>query len=266
MLNSAVIGSGGAGRNMLSQLLGSGIPLYLINSTKDSGFESIFSSKAEIRASVSTDPSIKRGLMQTERSAYEVLKSYDVVFSVSGLGGFYGTMSPIMLSRLSDNLIPVFTFPFSIEGGKRMDFAKKGMERILSNSRWALVLENDKLLELVPNATLQGAFRAMNLMISEVINGISRHFSDAHEVLYALSGKVGAGIGTGTGMNRQEKALRDALSSPWLEIGDRALLIMKGGSSDDFIWVRNSIEDMGAEVSAEMHIEGNEGIELIILS
>ena len=184
---------------------------------------------------------------------------------MSGLGGFYGTMSPIMLSRLSDNIIPVFTLPFSIEGVKRMDFAKKGMEHILSRSRWALVLENDRLLELAPNATLQGAFRAMNLMISEIIKGISRHFSDAHDVLFALSGKVGAGIGTGEGMNRQEKALNDALSSPWLEMGDRALLIMKGGTSDDFIWIRESIEDMGAEVSAYAHIEGKD-IELIIIS
>lgn len=266
MLKTAVIGSGGAGKNMLHSLSGSGIPLYLMNSTKDPEFRDIFSSRSEILASISSDPSVKRGLMETERAAYSVIEQYDVIFSVSGLGGFYGTAVPIMLTRLSKKVIPLFTIPFSIEGERRMRNSRKGMENIMSSCRWALVLENDKLLKIAPNATLEGAFRGMNLLISSVIIELTEAFHEPEEVLNALRGTVGAGLGSGYGMNRQEKALRDALSSPWLQVSGKTLLIMKGGGHEDFLWIRERLGDIGAEMTAEFHIEGGEKIELLILS
>ncbi len=266
MLKSAVIGSGGAGRNMLSSLMGKGIPLYLMNSSKDPRFSQIFSLDREIIASISTDKSVKRQLMETERSALTVLSKYDVTFSVSGLGGFYGTAVPIMLSRLSKDIIPIFTLPFSIEGEKRRRTAEKGMKEILSSSVWAIALENDRLLKIAPNATLDGAFRAMNLLVSEIIVALTVAFDDSDSIKRALKGRVGAGIGTGEGMNRQEKALRDALSSPWLNMGKKAIIVVKGGRFEDFQWIKQEIEDMGSEISAESYIPGKERLELLIIS
>ncbi len=267
MLKAAVIGSGGAGRNILSSLAGSGLPLYLMNSTRDSRFESIFSSKTEISASIRTDPSIKRSMMETERSAYSIMKSYDIVFSVSGMGGFYGTAVPVMLVRLSKNVIPIFTMPFSIEGEKRRGRAERGLKAMESYSRWFIALENDKLLSIAPNATLDGAFRAMNLLISGIIGEIAGSFDDSSEILRAFEGRVGAGIGSGRGMNRQEKALREALGSPWLHVGGRALISVKGGNEDDFLWIKERLTEMGAEIVLASHRKiQDEKVEILILS
>ncbi len=265
MLNSAVIGSGGAGRNVLSMLPDAGIPLYLINSVKDTRYRSIFARKSEIIAAVSTDPNVKRRRMQSEKAAIEVLEEHDVVFSVSGMGGFYGTAVPVMLSRLSGNLIPFVALPFSMEGEKRRKQAEKGLYMLKKSSPWILVLENDGIMKIAPNATVSGAFRAINRIFAECIIGLDRSFEDRYAVINALKGTVGAGIGEGEGMNRAEKALKDAFSSPWLKPEKRAILIMNGGSKDDFLWIKSEIEDAGIEASLENHIAQGDRIELLVI-
>ncbi len=265
MLKSAVIGSGGAGRNMLSLLSGSDIPLYLINSVNDPAYRNIFSNSTEIMASVSTDPQIKRSLMTTEKAALQVMNEHDLVFSLSGLGGFYGTMVPVMLSRLSGNLVPFVAIPFSMEGEGRKKQARYGLEKLLECAPWVLALENDRLLEIAPNATIQGAFRAINMVFADCIIQITENFEDAKEVIGALTGKVGIGIGEGEGMNRAEKALRDAFRSPWLNPEKRAILIMRGGSSDDFFWTISEMEEKGLEITLKRHWAGSGKIELLII-
>lgn len=265
MLRSAVIGSGGAGRNVLSMLSEAEIPLYLINSVRDDRYRSIFSRESEIIASVSTNPDVKRSYMPTEKAAAEVLKEYDVVFSVSGMGGFYGTAVPVMLSRLSENLIPFVALPFSIEGEKRRKQAENGLKMLKKSAPWILSLENDGIMKIAPNATLQGAFRAINRVFVECILRLSQAFDGSYSLIKALEGRVGAGIGSGEGMNRAEKALKDAFSSPWLRPKKRAIVIMSGGNRDDFLWIKSEIENAGIEVTLENHHPGNGKIELLVI-
>ncbi len=267
MIDSAVIGAGGAGRNALSLLRSSGIPLYMMNEVQDSAYHRIFSTKEDIMAAISTDPNIKRPLTETEKSALHVLSSHDIVFSLSGMGGFYGTLSPALLCSLSSNVIPMFSMPFSVEGGARRLQAEKGAKLVLSRAKWAVVLENDRLLEMAPNATLAGAFHAVNRMFYETATRLSSVLSasSVEKLKKALRGKVGVGIGEGKGMNRGEKALLDALSSPWIDAEGNKIVLVEGGREDDFEIALETLEKKGGKPVISVHSGGGDIIEVLII-
>ncbi len=267
MIDSAVIGAGGAGKNALSLLRSSGLPLYLMNETHDAAYHRIFSTKEDITAAISANPNVRRPLTETEKSALHVLSSHDIVFSLSGMGGFYGTLSPALLCSLSSNVIPMFSMPFSVEGAARRLQAEKGTRLVLSRAKWALVLENDRLLEMAPNATLAGAFHAVNRMFYETATRLSSAFppSSVEKLKKALDGKVGVGIGEGEGMNRAEKAVLDALSSPWISAKGKKIIIVKGGREDDFEIALETLEKKGGKPEMPVHLAGGDIIEVLII-
>jgi len=267
VLCSAVIGCGGAGANAIRLLKGRGIETYLMNDREDRTYRNIFSTREEMIASVSSSPDVRRSLLETEKSALRVLEHYDLVFSVSGLGGFYGTVGPVMLSSLSKRMIPMASLPFSLEGEARRTQAQKGMNRLIKSAPWAIVLENDGILKIAPNATMSGAFNAVTRMFSETVLWFSEFFvpEDTDDILRALKGKVGVGIGEGKGMESAEKAVREAYASPWLKASGRKILLMKGGNEDDLAVIEGIIEKKGGEPVISSHMEGGNSIELLII-
>ena len=267
VLRSAVIGCGGAGANAVRRIAPGDAELYLMNDHQIQGYRMLFSTREDIRAAVTSSPDVKRPLTDTEKSALRVLEHYDLVFSVSGLGGFYGTFGPLMLSSLSRRMIPMVSMPFSMEGEARRIQAQKGLNRLLRTSPWVMALENDGILKIAPNATMSGAFAAVTRVIKESISWMSRFFmpEDVEDVLRALKGRVGVGIGEGSGMESAEKAVREAYASPWLKDSGRKIVLMKGGNENDLAVVESIIEKRGGEPVISSHMAGGNRIELIII-
>jgi cell division protein FtsZ len=267
VLRSAVIGCGGAGRNALRTMDPGKSALYLMNDSEDRAFRSVFSTKEEMMAAITSSPDVHRPLTETEKSALRVLEHHDLVFSVSGMGGFYGTVAPVLLSSLSSRMIPMVSMPFSMEGEARRIQAQKGLRRLMKTAPWVLVLDNDGILRIAPNATMSGAFGAVTRVFRETIYWMSEFFvpEDVDGVLRALKGRVGVGLGEGSGMESAEKAFRDAYGSPWMSPEGRKILLMKGGNEDDLAVVESLIEKKGGEPVISSHMAGGNRIELLII-
>ncbi len=267
VLRSAVIGCGGAGANAVRRIDPLRSELYLMNEHRIQGYRMLFSTKDDMIAAVTSSPDVERPLTETEKSALHVLEHHDLVFSVSGLGGFYGTFGPVMLSTLSKRMIPMVSMPFSMEGEARRIQAQRGLNRLLKTAPWVMALENDGILKIAPNATMGGAFAAVTRVIKESISWMTEFFTpeDVVDVLNALKGSVGVGLGEGSGMESAEKAVREAYASPWLRDTGRKILLMKGGNEDDLAVVESIIEKRGGEPVISSHMAGGNHIELIII-
>src|SRR5437667_382232 len=69
-------------------------------------------------------------------------------------------------------VIAVATTPFKVERG-RLRTAQAGIQRLRSNCDSLIVLDNNRLLDLVPNLPVERAFSVMDVLIAEVIKGVT---------------------------------------------------------------------------------------------
>jgi cell division protein FtsZ len=105
----------------------------------------------------------------------QVLQGADLTFITVGMGGGTGTgTAPViaeMAKRHGSLVISIATTPFGFEGN-RTDVASRGLRRLDTNSDTLLILDNNRLLEMVPNLPMEQALGVMDLLISEIIKGL----------------------------------------------------------------------------------------------
>ena len=183
-----VAGIGGAGCNTintLSTLNLSGVDLLAINTDK----VSIERSRADKKLLLgkryvngqSTSGNIELGQMIAESSITEIkemLDGYDIIFILAGLGGGSGGgIGPVVAQQAKLNkkslVVSIVTLPFRAEGKRKMEIASVSLEKFYQNSNTVIVLENDRLLNIVPNLPLEKAFKIMDFLISDIIRNIS---------------------------------------------------------------------------------------------
>src|SRR5678810_1259018 len=87
----------------------------------------------------------------------EVIKGADMVFVTAGEGGGTGTGgAPVVASiarKLGALTIGVVTRPFAFEGRKRAEQAELGIRDVRENVDTLIVIENDRLLQVVDRDT-----------------------------------------------------------------------------------------------------------------
>ncbi|MGH8650428.1 MAG: hypothetical protein ACREUP_14165, partial [Burkholderiales bacterium] len=100
----------------------------------------------------------------------------DLTFVTLGLGGGTGTgVAPYVaeLAAASGSLVLVLaTTPFQAERG-RMKNAFAGIQRLKQVADSVILLDNNRLLDLVPNLPVEQAFAVMDHLISEVVKGVT---------------------------------------------------------------------------------------------
>ena len=100
----------------------------------------------------------------------------DLTFVTVGLGGGTGTGVAPYIAELAQAagsvVITMATTPFRAERG-RMVNALAGIQRLKASSDSLIVLDNNRLLDLVPNLPVEQAFAVMDHLISEVIKGVT---------------------------------------------------------------------------------------------
>jgi len=105
----------------------------------------------------------------------QVLQGADLTFITVGMGGGTGTgVAPVvaeMAKRMGSLVITIGTTPFSFEGA-RMETASRGLRRMDEHSDTLLVLDNNRLMDMVPNLPMEQALEVMDLLISEMIRGL----------------------------------------------------------------------------------------------
>jgi len=163
----------------------------------------------------------------------------DLTFITVGLGGGTGTGVAPYVAELAQAagsvVITMATTPFRAERG-RMKNAAVGIQRLKSVSDSLIILDNNRLLDLVPNLPVEQAFAVMDHLISEVIKGVTESITlpslinlDFNDVRTILQGGGASTIFYGENAEDNPKQLvADTLDNPLLDVdyrGARGALI-----------------------------------------
>src|SRR5205807_7520467 len=123
--------------------------------------------------------------------------------------------------------VAVVTRPFAFEGRRRAEQAERGIENLRDGLDTVIVIENDRLLQVVDKETsIVDAFRMADDVLRQGVQGITDlitipglvnlDFADVRTIMRD-AGSALMGIGVASGENRATEAAREAVSSPLLE-------------------------------------------------
>lgn len=239
-----VIGVGGGGGNAVQNMYIEGIRdvSFVLTNTDVQAMR-----KSEIPKKIALGESITKGLgagddpevarVAAEESAEEIKALFDesthMVFITAGMGGGTGTGAAPVIARLAKEAgmltIGVVTIPFKFELNKKIKQALKGVIEMSKHVDALLIVKNEKLLEMYPNVTVTEGFKIVdkNLYdatksVAEIITvqgKVNLDFRDVSKIL-SNGGVALMSFGTGSGENRLELAINQALTSPLLHNND----------------------------------------------
>src|SRR5690349_2411156 len=169
--------------------------------------------------------------MESRDELKEALKGADMIFVTAGEGGGTGTGGAPIVAELGRELdaltVGVVTRPFSFEGRKRAEQAELGIDTLRDQVDTLIVIENDRLLQVVEKRTsIVDAFKMADDILRQGVQGITDlitipglvnlDFADVRTIMRG-AGSALMGIGAASGENRATEAAQAAVSSPLLE-------------------------------------------------
>ncbi len=169
--------------------------------------------------------------MESRDELKEALKGADMIFVTAGEGGGTGTGGAPIVAELGRELealtVGVVTKPFAFEGRRRAEQAEVGTQNLRDRVDTLIVIENDRLLQVVEKKTpVTEAFRIADDILRQGVQGITDlitvpgivnlDFADVRTIMRD-AGSALMGIGAASGENRAAEAARTAVSSPLLE-------------------------------------------------
>src|SRR3954469_15410847 len=236
-----VVGVGGGGSNAVNRMVDAGlagVEFIAINTDAQALLMCDADVKMPIGSAVTrglgagADPSIGREAWGESRDELkEALKGADMIFVTAGEGGGTGTGAAPVVAGLAQELgalcVGVVTRPFSFEGRRRAEVASLGVEELRDHVDTLIVIENDRLLQVVEKRTsIMDAFRMADDVLRQGVQGITDlitipglvnlDFADVRTIM-SEAGSALMGIGTAGGESRATVAAREAVSSPLLE-------------------------------------------------
>ena len=255
-----VVGVGGAGTNAVSRMVDAGVTgveFVAVNTDAqslqmgDADVKIHIGSQATRGLGAGADPAVGQAAAQESRDELkESLKGADMIFITAGEGGGTGTgAAPIIAELAKDELgaltVGVVTKPFGFEGRLRSERAEVGTQELREHVDTLIVIENDRLLQVVEKKTsVVEAFRMADDVLRQGVQGITDlitvpglvnlDFADVRTIM-SDAGSALMGIGVASGENRAAEAARTAVSSPLLETsieGATGILLNVSGPSD----------------------------------
>jgi cell division protein FtsZ len=265
-----VVGVGGGGTNAVNRMVDaglSGVEFIAVNTDAqallmcDADVKIHIGAKATRGLGAGADPAVGQAAAQESRDELkESLKGADMIFVTAGEGGGTGTGAAPIVAELGRELealtVGVVTRPFSFEGRKRASQAELGIENLRDRVDTLIVIENDRLLQVVEKRTsIVEAFRIADDVLRQGVQGITDlitvpglvnlDFADVRTIMRD-AGSALMGIGTASGENRAAEAARAAVSSPLLEASVEGatgiLLNITGGSEIGLFEVNEAAE------------------------
>jgi cell division protein FtsZ len=254
-----VVGVGGGGTNAVNRMVDAGLTgVEFIAVNTDA--QALLMADADIKIQVGVqatrglgagaDPAVGLAAAQESRDELkEALKGADMVFITAGEGGGTGTGGAPIVAELGSEIgaltVGVVTRPFGFEGRKRGDQAERGIDDLRERVDTLIVIENDRLLQVVEKQTsIIEAFRMADDILRQGVQGITDlitvpglvnlDFADVRTIMRD-AGSALMGIGTASGENRAAEAARSAVSSPLLEAsieGATGILLNVTGPAD----------------------------------
>ena len=152
-----------------------------------------------------------------------------MLFITAGLGGGTGTGASPVIARLAKEngilTVAVVTLPFRNEGRLALSKAADGIHELERNVDSLLIINNEKLYDYFGDELVQNAFPKADEVLATAVRGIIDIINkpgyinvDFQDVVTMMknSGMALMGCGWGSGKDRIEKAVTQALESPLL--------------------------------------------------
>ncbi len=241
--NIKVFGVGGAGCNTITWLFNKGINganVYGVNTDAlhlsiTKADEKILIGK-ELTRGLGCGGYPAKGREAAKESLSELKKttsSADMVFVCSGMGGGTGTGAAPVVAQLAKEsgavVIGVVTMPFECEKA-RIDKAEFGLQELREVVDTAIVIDNNRLVDIAGNLPMEQAFAVANELVSTMIKGIvetitlpsliNLDYADVSSIM--RNGDVAViGVGEADTQSRVEEAVRQALTHPLLDVDYR---------------------------------------------
>ncbi len=251
------VGVGGAGNNTINRLIRSGVKgteLVVVNT--DRQHLNMIHEKAH---KVLIGKSITKGLgaggyPDTGAKAAEVdrallekeLEGAHLVFLCAGMGGGTGTGASPVIAQIAKEqgaiTIAMVTYPFNLERARRVK-ADEGIASLRKHVDSVIILDNNRLVKLVPNLPMNEAFSVADEILAKAIGGlvwtitqpslINIDFADVRSIVQGGGvGFIAVGEGKGTDKVRgaAEGVLRNKLLDVDYEGANGALIHISGGA------------------------------------
>jgi cell division protein FtsZ len=276
-----VVGCGGAGTNTITRCYSEGITgADLISLNTDAQHLLLSESPHKILIGRHLTRGLGAGSLpqigdeaarESEQDVREAIVPADMVFVTCGLGGGTGTGSSPIIAQIAKEAgaltIGVVTLPFSVEGIVRMENAEEGLRHLREICDTVIVIPNDKLLEIVPNLSLNAAFKVADEVLMRSIKGITEmitmpglvnlDFADLKTVM-KRGGVAMIGLGEAEGENKAVNAVSEALNSPLLEVdisdATGALVNVTGGDDMTISEAERVVEEIYSKIDRNARI------------
>lgn len=255
-----VLGIGGGGGNAISSMIDdggvTGVEFIAINTDS----QALLNNKADIKIQIGEnltkglgsggDSEIGQHAVEESRDRVkEEIGDADMIFITCGQGGGTGTGASPLIAEISKEtgalVVAVVTSPFKFEGKKRMMSADDGIEKLREKVDTLIVVPNQKVLNIIDKKTpILEAFRKIDTILHEGVRGIAElittpglinvDFADVKSIM-TNAGSALMGIGTASGDKRAMGAIKQAISSPLLDIsieGAKGVLLNIIGGPD----------------------------------
>ncbi|MFC7131790.1 MULTISPECIES: cell division protein FtsZ [Salinibaculum] len=238
-----IIGCGGAGNNTVNRLYNIGVDgaeTIAINTDKQHLKMIEADTKILVGKSLTNglgaggDPSMgERATEMAQGTIKEVLGDADLVFVTAGMGGGTGTGAAPVVSKIAKEqgaiVVGMVSTPFNVERARTVK-AEEGLERLRDEADSIIVLDNNRLLDYVPNLPIGKAFSVMDQIIAETVKGISETITQPSLInldyadMTSIMNQGGVAVmlvGETQDKNKTEEVVKDAMNHPLLDVDYR---------------------------------------------
>jgi cell division protein FtsZ len=238
-----VVGCGGAGNNTVNRLYNIGVngaDTVAINTDKqhlqmiEADTKVLVGKTLTQGLGAGGDPSMgERATEMARGTIKDVLSGADLVFVTAGMGGGTGTGAAPVVSKVAKELgaivVGMVSTPFNVERARTVK-AEEGLEQLRNEADSIIVLDNNRLLDYVPNLPIGKAFSVMDQIIAETVKGISETITQPSLInldyadMTAIMGQGGVAVmlvGETQDKNKTDEVVRDAMSHPLLDVDYR---------------------------------------------
>ncbi|VVC03498.1 Cell division protein FtsZ 1 [Candidatus Burarchaeum australiense] len=252
------VGAGGAGNNTINRLIRAGVKgTSLVAVNTDKQHLNMLDPKA---TKVLIGKSITRGLgaggypeigtkaAEVDRALIEKeLKDAHLVFLCAGMGGGTGTGSAPVIAQIAKEqgaiTVAMVTYPFNLERARRVK-ADEGIAALRKYVDSVIILDNNRLVKLVPNLPMNEAFSVADEILAKAIGGlvwtitqpslINIDFADVRSIMGNGGGVGFIAVGEGKGNNKVQGAAEGVLKNRLLDVdfegAGGALVHISGGA------------------------------------
>ena len=238
-----IIGAGGAGNNTVNRLYNIGVDgaeTIAINTDRQHLEMIEADTKILVGKSLTNglgaggDPNMgERATEMAQGTIKEVIGEADLVFVTAGMGGGTGTGAAPVVSKIAKEqgaiVVGMVSTPFNVERARTVK-AEEGLERLRNEADSIIVLDNNRLLDYVPNLPIGKAFSVMDQIIAETVKGISETITQPSLInldyadMSSIMNQGGVAVmlvGETQDKNKTEEVVKDAMNHPLLDVDYR---------------------------------------------